>query len=99
MRNRPAVRWWVYLLWCRDGSLYTGITNRLEARIDAHNRGKGARYTRSRRPVRLAHAERAKDKGAALRREAEVKRWSRKDKLALVKRAKPKRRRQPTRVT
>jgi putative endonuclease len=74
--------WVVYVLQCRDGSLYTGITNRLAYRLSAHNSGKGARYTRSRRPVVLKHHEKAKDKGAALKREAALKRLSRRQKLS-----------------
>lgn len=71
---------------CRDGSLYTGWTTDLEARVAAHNEGTGARYTRSRRPVRLVYWEEAPDRGAALRREAALKRLPRSAKLALVKR-------------
>ena len=82
MPVRSKTGWFVYVLECRDGSLYTGITNRLEARVDAHNRGKGARYTRSRRPVKLRHHERARDKSAALKREAALKKWSRQQKLS-----------------
>jgi putative endonuclease len=76
----------VYLLRCRDGSLYAGATNDLARRLERHARGEGARYTRSRLPVVLVHAERAADRGAALRREAAVKRLSRAEKLALVAR-------------
>ena len=98
---RSKTGWFVYVLECRDGSLYTGITNRLEARVDAHNRGKGARYTRSRRPVKLRHHEKAKDKGAALRREAALKKLSRPQKLswlaAAARKKSPSRRRFQTR--
>ncbi|MFT3840174.1 MAG: GIY-YIG nuclease family protein [Myxococcaceae bacterium] len=88
--------WVVYVLECSDGSLYTGITNRLVYRLAAHNSGKGARYTRSRRPVTLRHQEKAKDKGAALRREAALKKLSRRQKLswlAAAARLKTRRRR------
>jgi putative endonuclease len=74
-------RWHVYLLRCRDGSLYCGATN---ARVARHAAGKGARYTRSRLPVEVVLALRVKDRGAALRREAAVKRLSRAEKLVLV---------------
>jgi putative endonuclease len=74
----------VYFLRCRDGSLYAGSTNDLARRLEAHGRGKGARYTRSRLPVVLAWTARAKDRSAALRREAALKRLSRTEKLALV---------------
>jgi putative endonuclease len=78
--------WHVYVLRCGDGSLYTGATNDLARRLERHARGKGGRYTRSRLPVELVHAERAVDRGAALRREAAVKRLPRPEKLALVAR-------------
>jgi putative endonuclease len=85
----PAPRgrsWHVYLLRCRDGSLYAGATNDLARRVDAHGRGTGARYTRSRRPVELVWSARALDRSAALRREAALKRLSRPEKLELVRR-------------
>ena len=75
--------WWVYLLRCGDGTLYTGITDDLDRRLAAHNAGRGAKYTRSRRPVTLVWREEQPDKSAALRRESQIKRLSRKDKLAL----------------
>jgi putative endonuclease len=77
-------RWLIYILECSDGSLYTGATNDLEARLQRHRAGKGARYTRSRLPVRLAYREACKDHSSALRREYEVKRLKRKEKLFLV---------------
>lgn len=73
--------WWVYIVECCDRSLYTGVTNDLDARVGAHNDGTGARYTRSRRPVRLVWSERRRDRGSALRREAEIKSWTREQKL------------------
>jgi putative endonuclease len=76
--------WRVYILRCRDGSLYTGATNDLERRLARHADGSGARYTRSRLPVRLVYDEPARDRGAALRREAALKRLTRVEKLALV---------------
>lgn len=75
----------VYLLRCRDGSLYTGITNDLTRRLAAHRAGKASAYTQSRRPVRLAYREALPDRGAALRREAAIKRLPRREKLALVR--------------
>lgn len=75
--------WVVYILQCADGTLYTGITNDLKKRLAAHNRGTGAKYTRGRGPVKLAYKERRKTKGSALRREAEIKKMSRKAKLRL----------------
>ncbi len=75
---------YVYILECRDGSLYTGWTTDLEARVAAHNQGTGARYTRSRRPVRLVYWETAVDRGTAMRREAAIKSLPRAAKLALI---------------
>ncbi len=83
-RPPPRACWWVYLLRCGDGTLYAGATNDLRRRVAAHARGRGARYTRSRLPVALVHAERAADRGSALRREAALKRLTRAQKLALV---------------
>jgi len=73
----------VYLLRCRDGSLYTGITNDLARRLASHQRGTGSAYTRARRPIALAYQEELPDRGAALRREAAIRRLSRAEKLAL----------------
>ncbi|MBI2900764.1 MAG: GIY-YIG nuclease family protein [Planctomycetes bacterium] len=73
--------WIVYIVRCGDCSFYTGVTNDLAARVAAHNAGRGARYTRSRRPVRLVWCERRRDRRAALRREAEIKSWSRAEKI------------------
>jgi putative endonuclease len=73
----------VYLLRCRDGSLYTGITNDLPQRLESHRRGSASAYTRSRRPVALAYHEVVRDRGAALRREAAIRRLSRAQKLEL----------------
>jgi len=79
--------WYIYCLRCRDGSLYTGITNDVERRVREHNAGKGGAYTRAKRPVRLARVERRATRGAALRREAQIKRWpkERKEALLLIK--------------
>lgn len=73
----------VYLLRCRDGSLYTGITNDLNRRLQSHNGGTASAYTRSRRPLVLVYQERHADRGAALKREAAIRRLSRAEKLAL----------------
>lgn len=75
----------VYMLQCADGTLYTGWTNHLERRLAAHNAGRGAKYTRSRRPVCLVYCEKLPDRPAALRREAEIKRLTRPQKLALIR--------------
>ncbi len=76
--------YYVYILRCADGTLYTGYTDDVERRLRVHNSGKGAKYTRSRRPVALAYAEEWPDKSAALKREAAIKRLSRAEKLALI---------------
>ena len=81
--TRPG-GWVVYVLACGDGSLYTGVTNDLPRRLRAHAGGTGGAYTRARRPVRLVFVEGQAGRGAALRREAAVKRLSRAAKLALV---------------
>lgn len=77
--------WSVYILRCGDGSLYTGATNDVQARLERHGRGKGAAYTRSRLPVELVFCERAQDRSAALRREAAIKKLPRAEKLALLR--------------
>lgn len=87
--------WCVYMLRCRDKSLYTGITNDVPRRLAAHGAGKGGAYTRSRRPVALVYREPARDRSAALRREAALKRLTALQKWALVRslrRASPVRR-------
>jgi len=77
-------KWLVYLLECSDGSLYCGITKDLEGRVKAHNSGKGAKYTASRRPVKLVYTEVFGGKSEALKREHEIKKLSRNQKLCLI---------------
>jgi predicted GIY-YIG superfamily endonuclease len=76
--------WFVYVVRCGDGSLYTGIATDVEARVSVHNGGKGARYTRSRRPVALVYVERRRNRSAALKRELAIKGLARPQKLALI---------------
>ena len=76
--------WFIYMLRCGDGSLYTGYTDNIARRLAAHQSGKGAKYTRSRLPVELAYWEELPDKSAALRRENAVKQLTRREKLALI---------------
>ncbi|GHA11572.1 hypothetical protein GCM10008090_21680 [Arenicella chitinivorans] len=78
--------WFVYMLYCADDSLYTGITTDLERRVNEHNHcaHKAARYTRARRPVKLAYAEPCESRSAASQREHQLKRLSRSEKLNLV---------------
>ena len=73
------------MLRCRDGSLYTGITNDLPKRLARHNAGTASAYTRARRPLRLVFQERQPDRSTALRREAAVRRLTRAGKLALAR--------------
>ena len=76
--------WFVYMLRCRDGSLYTGYTDDVERRLAVHNSGKGAKYTRSRLPVILAYQEACADKSTALKREYAIKRLKKPEKEALI---------------
>ena len=76
--------YFTYFLRCADGSLYCGYTTDLDARVATHNAGKGAAYTRSRRPVVLVWSEAFATLSEALRREAEIKRWPKARKEALV---------------
>lgn len=76
--------YFVYILRCGDGTLYTGTTDDVERRLAAHRSGKGAKYTRGRGPLELVYRESCADKSAALKRELAVKRLTRKEKLALI---------------
>ncbi len=76
--------WTVYILRCGDGSLYTGITNDVPARLETHRSGKGAKYTRGRGPLELVYSEECPDKSAALKRELQIKSLSRLQKLELI---------------
>ncbi|MFZ5645669.1 MAG: GIY-YIG nuclease family protein [Bacillota bacterium] len=75
---------YTYMLQCSDGSFYTGWTTDMDARLKAHNEGKGARYTRSRLPVRLVYCERQQSRSEAQKREAAIRKLNRKDKEQLV---------------
>src|SRR5262249_37048062 len=77
-------RWFVYVVRCADQSLYTCVTTDVKRRVDEHNDGCGARYTRSRGPVELVYKQRVKDRGAALRREHEIKRMTLENKKKLI---------------
>jgi putative endonuclease len=81
---------YTYILQCSDNTYYTGWTNDLEKRIDAHNSKKGAKYTKSRLPVTLVYYETFQSKEEAMRREWEIKRLSRSQKEALMKESKYK---------
>lgn len=76
--------WSVYILECGDGSLYTGITNDVPARLLAHQEGRGAKYTKGRGPLTLKYQEECEDRSAASKREMIIKKLSRDEKLALM---------------
>ena len=76
--------WYVYMLRCADDSLYTGVAADVEKRFAAHKSGRGAKYTRSHPPVAIVYREMCADKGAALRREAAIKKLPRAEKLKLA---------------
>ena len=76
--------WYLYILRCRDGSLYTGITTDVPRRLAAHREGKGAKYTRGRGPLELVHQETCGTHSQALRRELEIKALTRQEKLAYI---------------
>ena len=75
----------VYIVQCNDGSLYTGWTVNVERRVKQHNVGRGAKYTRLHRPVKLAYAEEQPTRSAAMKREAAIKKWPRERKLKLIR--------------
>lgn len=75
----------VYILECRDGTYYTGWTTDVEARVKTHNSGDGAKYTRSRLPVKLVYFEQLENRSAALKREAAIKKLTRLQKEKLIK--------------
>ena len=77
--------YFVYILKCKDGSLYTGITTDVKRRFVEHRAGTGGHYTRSRGVVKVLYTEKCKDRGMALKREASIKRMKRVDKLYLIK--------------
>ena len=79
---------YTYIVKCSDGSLYTGWTTDLDRRIRAHNDGTGAKYTKSRRPVKLVYYETFETKEEAMRREYAIKQLTREEKLALLQRGK-----------
>ena len=84
MTKKNALSWFVYLLRCEGGSLYTGMTNDLDKRLAAHANGSAARYTRARLPVSLVYHENQPTRSAALKREATIKKMTRTDKLELI---------------
>jgi predicted GIY-YIG superfamily endonuclease len=84
-RPRPhGDRWFVYVLRCAEGSLYTGIAKDVNRRCEQHNAGTASRYTRSRLPVELVYQEAHASRGSALRREAAIKALSRRQKESII---------------
>ena len=84
MAKRSTGMWFVYILRCADGTLYTGITKDLARRTRQHNDGTASRYTRNRRPVELVYQERQRSQSLALKREAAIKKLTRRQKLAMI---------------
>lgn len=84
MKASSAGVWFVYILCCADSTFYTGISTDIARRCKQHNAGKASRYTRSRRPVRLVYQETYPDQSSSLRREAEIKALSRRQKMVLI---------------
>jgi len=80
--------WFVYVISCKDGRLYTGISNDVKRRVAAHNKGKGCRFTKCRYPVRLVYQEGCGTKSTALKRELEIQGFKRNRKLNLINEAK-----------
>ena len=87
MARRSAAKWFVYLLRCGDGTLYTGITKDVGRRCEQHNAGTASRYTRSRLPVALVYQESKASQSLALKREAAIKAMSRLEKESLIRQA------------
>lgn len=77
--------WYVYVIKCSDGSLYTGITKNVQRRVEEHNRGEGAKYTRGRTPVELEYFEECENRSEATIRENEIKDLSKSNKEKLIK--------------
>lgn len=83
-RRKRSDRWFLYVLRCADGSLYTGVTKDLERRFKMHSEGKGSKYTRTRRPLKLLYRETCRDRTDALIRECVVKAYPKEKKEKLV---------------
>ena len=76
--------WYVYIILCEDGSLYTGFSPNPQERFEDHKNGKGGRYTRSHKPAKLLYSEQFESKSAALKRESQIKSWSRQKKIDIL---------------
>ena len=77
--------WQIYIIECKDDKLYTGITNNLNRRLSEHNSGHGGRFTKFRRPVKLVYHQEVSNKSEALRREIEIKKLARSEKISLIR--------------
>ncbi len=86
--RKKSGKWFLYMLRCSDLSLYTGITKDIERRFKKHSEGKGARYTRTRRPLEVVYQETCKTRTSALIRECEMKAFPRPKKLAIIEKYK-----------
>jgi putative endonuclease len=84
LRCESILIYYIYIVQCADGTLYTGCANDLERRIEKHNLGRGAKYTRGRSPVKLVYFEQFKSQTKALQREYEIKQLNRAEKIALI---------------
>lgn len=84
-KKEKRIRWFLYILKCGDGTLYTGVTLDLDRRVAQHNNGTASRYTRSRLPVRVIHQERCKDRSSALKKEYAMKQLSRTEKEEYIR--------------
>ena len=83
--HQKTTMWYVYILRCADGMLYTGSTTDIDRRVKEHNRQKGGAFTRVRLPVKLVYQQSYPSRTQAQKREAQIKSWTRKKKLALIK--------------
>ena len=83
-RTREIIMWYVYIIKCADGIFYTGSTTDIDRRVKEHNAKKGGGCTRGRLPVSLVHKEPYSNRSEAQKREAQIKKWSRRKKLALI---------------
>ena len=77
--------WFVYILLCEDDSLYTGSSNNPQKRFSDHKNGKGGKYTRAHKPIKILYIEKLQDKSSALKRELQIKGWSREKKIRILK--------------
>ncbi len=82
---KTKMKFFIYILQCKDNTLYTGSTKDINNRLSQHNNSNGAKYTKYRRPCNLVYSEEFKTRGDAIRRELEIKKLSRKEKLELIK--------------